>query len=74
KCLSASLVPQTGVPDIRHSTFESLRPLTSSLMDSLNFRKNIEFMRITVLFFDEKMWLGKSNMSKALTLTKKQLE
>ncbi|WZZ52568.1 hypothetical protein YC2023_052675 [Brassica napus] len=25
KCLSASPVPQTGVPDICHSTFESLR-------------------------------------------------
>ncbi|KAH0893362.1 hypothetical protein HID58_055791, partial [Brassica napus] len=36
--------------------------------------KDSEFMRITVLFLDEKMWLGKSNMSKALTLAKKQLE
>ncbi|WZZ85722.1 hypothetical protein YC2023_114301 [Brassica napus] len=31
-------------------------------------------MRITVLFLDEKTWLGKSNLSKALTLAKTQLE
>ncbi|KAF2550968.1 hypothetical protein F2Q68_00033522 [Brassica cretica] len=30
KCLSASPVPQTGVPGIRHSTFESLRVGCSS--------------------------------------------
>ncbi|KAH0939344.1 hypothetical protein HID58_006805, partial [Brassica napus] len=53
--------PQTGVPDIHHSTFESLR-------------KDSEFKGITVLFLDEKIWLEKSVMSKALTLAKKQLE
>ncbi|KAH0857017.1 hypothetical protein HID58_085278, partial [Brassica napus] len=36
--------------------------------------KDSEFMRITVLFLDEKTWLGKSNLSKALTLAKTQLE
>ncbi|CAG7902594.1 unnamed protein product [Brassica rapa] len=36
--LSASPVPQTGVPGVYHSTFESL---------------HMEFMGITVLFFDE---------------------
>ncbi|KAH0872534.1 hypothetical protein HID58_069896, partial [Brassica napus] len=36
--------------------------------------KDSEFMGITVLFLDEKMWLGKSIMFRALTLPKKQLE
>ena len=62
--LSASLVPQTGVPGVRHSTFESSRlgrssqSITAGLLrfwDSLNFKKNIEFIGITVLFFDEKV-------------------
>ncbi|KAH0880295.1 hypothetical protein HID58_067689, partial [Brassica napus] len=44
------------------------------LWDSLNFKKDIEFMGITVFLLDEKMWLGKSNLSKALTLANKQLE
>ncbi|KAH0903575.1 hypothetical protein HID58_043078 [Brassica napus] len=43
-------------------------------MDSLNFKKDSEFIGITVLFLDEKMWLGKSVLSKAMTLAKKQLE
>ncbi|KAH0911197.1 hypothetical protein HID58_034518, partial [Brassica napus] len=71
KCLFASPIPQTGVSGIRHSTFESLRIGRSN---SLNFKKDNEFMGITVLFLDEKMWLGKSSLSKALTLAKKQLE
>ncbi|KAH0871686.1 hypothetical protein HID58_078708, partial [Brassica napus] len=45
--------PQTGVPDIRHSTVESLRVGRSR--DSLNFKKDSEFMGITVLFLDEKV-------------------
>ncbi|KAH0901876.1 hypothetical protein HID58_041379, partial [Brassica napus] len=44
------------------------------IVDSLNFKKDSEFMGITVLFLDEKMWLGKSVLSRALTLPKKQLE
>ncbi|KAF2567215.1 hypothetical protein F2Q70_00026990 [Brassica cretica] len=57
--LSASPVPQTGV---RHSTFESLRRGRSSqsiasgflrFWDSLNFKKDMEFVGITVLFLDE---------------------
>uniref|UniRef100_M4DE09 Uncharacterized protein n=1 Tax=Brassica campestris TaxID=3711 RepID=M4DE09_BRACM len=54
--LSAFPVPQIGVPGIRHSTFESL----IRFWDSLNFKKDSEFMGITVLFLDEKMWLDKS--------------
>ncbi|KAH0893297.1 hypothetical protein HID58_055726 [Brassica napus] len=54
-------IPQTGV---RHSTFESLRLGRSSqsidfgflrFWDSLNFKKDREFVRITVLFLDEKI-------------------
>ncbi|KAF2539290.1 hypothetical protein F2Q68_00021839 [Brassica cretica] len=61
--LSASPVPQTGVPGVRHSTFESLRLGRSSqsiasgllrLWDSLKFKKDREFLGITVLFLDEK--------------------
>ncbi|KAF2587782.1 hypothetical protein F2Q70_00039874 [Brassica cretica] len=59
--LSASPVPQTG-PDIHHSTFEFLRLGRSSqsiafgflrLWDSLNFKKDMEFVEITILFLDE---------------------
>ncbi|KAH0868534.1 hypothetical protein HID58_075556, partial [Brassica napus] len=51
-------------PDIRHSTFESLRLGRSShsiasgflrFWDSLNFKKDKEFVGITVLFLDEKV-------------------
>ncbi|KAF3570789.1 hypothetical protein F2Q69_00059789 [Brassica cretica] len=61
--LSASPVPQTGVSGVCHSTFESLRlghsshSIASGLLcfwDSLNFKKDREFMGITVLFLDEK--------------------
>ncbi|KAF2601650.1 hypothetical protein F2Q70_00024757 [Brassica cretica] len=50
-------------PDVRHSTSESLRLGRSSqsiafgflcFWDSLNFKKDKEFVGITVLFFDEK--------------------
>ncbi|KAH0885955.1 hypothetical protein HID58_062051, partial [Brassica napus] len=50
-------------PSVRHSTFESLRLGLSSqriasgflrLWDSLNFKKDREFVGITVLFLDEK--------------------
>ncbi|KAH0863371.1 hypothetical protein HID58_080582 [Brassica napus] len=50
-------------PGVRHSTFESLRLGRSSqsiasgflrFWDSLNFKKDREFMGITVLFLDEK--------------------
>ncbi|KAH0892351.1 hypothetical protein HID58_054780, partial [Brassica napus] len=59
-------------PDIRHSTFESLRlgrssqSITSSFLrfwNSLNFKKDMEFM-----------WLHKSVLSRALTSPKKQPE
>ncbi|KAF2541050.1 hypothetical protein F2Q68_00030207 [Brassica cretica] len=59
--LSASLDPQTGV---RHSTFESLRLGRSSqsiasgflrFWDSLNVKKDREFVEITVLLLDEKL-------------------
>ncbi|KAH0880704.1 hypothetical protein HID58_068098, partial [Brassica napus] len=57
------------------SAFPASVTQPSSLsVDSLNFKKDSEFMGITVFFFDEKMWLGKSVLSKALTLAKKQLE
>ncbi|KAH0859934.1 hypothetical protein HID58_088195, partial [Brassica napus] len=36
--------------------------------------KDSEFMEITVLFLDEKIWLGKSILSKAPTLAMKQLD
>ncbi|KAF3549546.1 hypothetical protein DY000_02005853 [Brassica cretica] len=60
--LSASPVPQTGIPGVYHSTFESLRLGSSSqnivsglprFWNSLNFKKDMEFMGITVLFLDE---------------------
>ncbi|KAH0901183.1 LOW QUALITY PROTEIN: hypothetical protein HID58_040686 [Brassica napus] len=48
-------------PGVRHSTFESLRLGLSKhslwlppLLDSLNFKKDKEFVGITVLFLDEK--------------------
>ncbi|KAH0892542.1 hypothetical protein HID58_054971, partial [Brassica napus] len=50
-------------PGVRHSTFESLRLGLSSqsiasgflrFWDSLNFKKDREFVEITVLFLDEK--------------------
>ncbi|KAG5401475.1 hypothetical protein IGI04_016082, partial [Brassica rapa subsp. trilocularis] len=62
--LSASTVPQTGVSGVYHSIFESLRLGSSSqniisglprFWNSLNFKKNREFMGITVLFLDEKV-------------------
>ncbi|WZY77255.1 hypothetical protein YC2023_023639 [Brassica napus] len=62
--LSASPVFQTGVADLRHSTFESLCLGRSSqniasdffrFWDSLNFKKYSELMGITVLFLDEKI-------------------
>ncbi|KAH0873170.1 hypothetical protein HID58_070532, partial [Brassica napus] len=68
---------------VHHSTFESLRLGRSShsiascflrFWDSLSFKKDREFVGITVLFLDEKMWLGKSVLSRALTSPKKQLE
>ncbi|KAF3610582.1 hypothetical protein DY000_02047405 [Brassica cretica] len=51
-------------PGVRHSTFESLRLGRSSqsiasgflrFWDSLNFKKDKEFVGITVLFLDEKL-------------------
>ncbi|KAH0878217.1 hypothetical protein HID58_065611 [Brassica napus] len=61
---SASPVPQTSIPGVCHSTFESLRLGRSSLSiaygllrfwDSLNFKKDTEFMGITVLLLDEEV-------------------
>ncbi|KAF3546563.1 hypothetical protein DY000_02001248 [Brassica cretica] len=64
KCLSsASPVPQTGV---HHSTFESLclgrssQSIASGFLrfwDILNFKKDREFVGITVLFLNEKIRL-----------------
>ncbi|CAN6813223.1 unnamed protein product, partial [Brassica oleracea] len=60
-CLSSS---SNRRPGVRHSTFESLRLGLSSqsiasgflrLWDSLNFKKDREFVGITVLFLDEKV-------------------
>ncbi|KAL0651683.1 hypothetical protein Bca4012_094374 [Brassica carinata] len=56
------MLNQTGV-GVRHSTFESLRLGLSSehslgflrFWDSLNFKKDREFVEITVLFLDEKV-------------------
>uniref|UniRef100_A0A0D3D3H7 Uncharacterized protein n=1 Tax=Brassica oleracea var. oleracea TaxID=109376 RepID=A0A0D3D3H7_BRAOL len=54
----------TGVPDVRHLTFESLclgrssQSIAAGLLRfwvSLNFKKNSEFMGITVFFLDEKV-------------------
>ncbi|KAH0905829.1 hypothetical protein HID58_037656, partial [Brassica napus] len=68
---------------VRHSTFESLRLSRSSqsiasgflcFWDSLNFKKDREFVGITVLFLSVKMWLGKFVLSRTLTSPKKQLE
>ncbi|KAH0892754.1 hypothetical protein HID58_055183, partial [Brassica napus] len=68
---------------VRHSTFESLhlgrssQSIASGLLcfwDTLNFKKDREFMGITVLFLDEKKWLEKSVLSRALTSPKKKLE
>ncbi|CAN6826841.1 unnamed protein product, partial [Brassica oleracea] len=60
-CLSSS---SNRRPGVRHSTFESLRLGLSSqsiasgflrFWDSLNFKKDMEFVGITVLFLDEKV-------------------
>ncbi|KAF2564395.1 hypothetical protein F2Q70_00016475 [Brassica cretica] len=60
-CLSSS---SNRRPGVRHSTFESLRLGHSSqsiasgflhFWDSLNFKKDMEFVGITVLFLDEKV-------------------
>ncbi|KAF2620999.1 hypothetical protein F2Q68_00039403 [Brassica cretica] len=60
-CLSSS---SNRRPSVRHSTFESLRLGRSSqsiasgflrFCDSLNFKKDMEFVGITVLFLDEKV-------------------
>ncbi|KAF2596202.1 hypothetical protein F2Q68_00009440 [Brassica cretica] len=60
-CLSGS---SNRRPGVRHSTFESLRLGRSSqsiasgflhFWDSLNFKKDMEFVGITVLFLDEKL-------------------
>ncbi|KAH0942662.1 hypothetical protein HID58_002299, partial [Brassica napus] len=45
-----------------------------SSLSVLAIVKNSKFMGITVLILDEKMWLEKSVLSKALNLAKKQLE
>ncbi|KAH0942945.1 hypothetical protein HID58_002582, partial [Brassica napus] len=66
--------PLTGVPSIRHSTFESLRVGRSSQSIASNLLAYSAFMAIMVLFLDEKMWLSKFVLSKALTLAKKQLD
>uniref|UniRef100_A0A0D3E5X2 Replication protein A 70 kDa DNA-binding subunit B/D first OB fold domain-containing protein n=1 Tax=Brassica oleracea var. oleracea TaxID=109376 RepID=A0A0D3E5X2_BRAOL len=60
-CLSGS---SNRRPGIRHSTFESLRlgrsgqSIASGFLrfwDSLNFKKDREFVQITILFLDEKI-------------------
>ncbi|WZZ81673.1 LOW QUALITY PROTEIN: hypothetical protein YC2023_102245 [Brassica napus] len=59
--LSASPIPQTGVPasisqPSNLSIFVSEHNLwLHRFWDSLNFKKDMEFVGITVLFFDEKV-------------------
>uniref|UniRef100_A0A0D3CYJ8 Uncharacterized protein n=1 Tax=Brassica oleracea var. oleracea TaxID=109376 RepID=A0A0D3CYJ8_BRAOL len=69
RSLSLSLKPGCAIssnrrPGVRHSTFESLRLGLSSqsitygflrFWDSLNFKKDREFVGIMVLFLDEKI-------------------
>ncbi|KAH0918641.1 hypothetical protein HID58_026301, partial [Brassica napus] len=56
--------PQTGIPSVYHSTLESLRLSSSSQnINSQNFKKDMEFMGITVLFLDEKC----SDLTKEIT-------
>ncbi|KAH0859042.1 hypothetical protein HID58_087303, partial [Brassica napus] len=73
--------PQTGVHGVRHPTFESLRLGHSSqstasgllrFWDSLNFKKDNEFMGITViLFLDEKVnVVGQTRYVQGSDLTK----
>ncbi|KAH0890251.1 LOW QUALITY PROTEIN: hypothetical protein HID58_052680, partial [Brassica napus] len=59
-------------PGVRHSTFESLRLGRSSqsiafgflrFWDSLNFKKDKEFVGITVLFLDENQEYNQTNSS-----------
>ncbi|KAH0939049.1 hypothetical protein HID58_006510, partial [Brassica napus] len=66
-----------------HSTFESdslgrssqsIASVFLRFWDSLNFKKDREFVGITVLFLVEKIWLGKYVLSRALTSPKKQLK
>ncbi|KAH0910455.1 hypothetical protein HID58_033776, partial [Brassica napus] len=64
-------------PGVCPSIFESFRLSRSSQSIAYGFLasgKDREFVRIKVLFFDEKIWLGKSVMSRTLTSPKKQLE
>ncbi|KAH0929800.1 hypothetical protein HID58_015527, partial [Brassica napus] len=73
--------PQTGVPGVYHSIFESLRLGSSSqniisglprFWNSLNFKKDKEFMGITVLFLDEKVNIvGQIRFVQCFDLTKK---
>ncbi|KAH0857857.1 LOW QUALITY PROTEIN: hypothetical protein HID58_086118, partial [Brassica napus] len=79
--LSASPIRQTGVSAsvTQPSNLSVLVVSEHSLWlprfwDTLNFKKDREFVGITVLFLDEKMWLGKSVLSRALASPKKQLE
>ncbi|KAH0867354.1 hypothetical protein HID58_074376, partial [Brassica napus] len=70
----------TGVPDVRHLTFESLclgrssQSIAAGLLrfwDSLNFKKDSEFMGITVFFLDEKVnVVGKIRFVQGSYLTK----
>ncbi|KAH0878685.1 hypothetical protein HID58_066079, partial [Brassica napus] len=64
-------------PDVRHSTFESLRLGLSSqsiaygflrFWDSMNFKKDREFVGITVLFLDETSVMDSSLPRIALTM------
>ncbi|KAH0859840.1 hypothetical protein HID58_088101, partial [Brassica napus] len=72
-------------PDVHHSTFESLRlgrsnqSIASGFLrfwDSLNFKKDREFVGITVLFLDEKIFklayvVGQIRYVQGSDLTKK---
>ncbi|KAH0900863.1 hypothetical protein HID58_040366, partial [Brassica napus] len=70
-------------PDVRHSTFESLRLGRSSqsiasgflrFWDSLNFKKDREFVGITVFFLDEKVnVVGKIRYVQGSDLTKETI-
>ncbi|KAH0892908.1 hypothetical protein HID58_055337 [Brassica napus] len=72
--VSSLILRQIGVPaSVTQPSSVSILVLPC-FWDSLNFKKDTEFVGIAVLFLDEKMWLGKSVMSRVLTSPKKQLE
>ncbi|KAF3486207.1 hypothetical protein F2Q69_00054916 [Brassica cretica] len=71
--LSASPVPQTGVPDVRHSTFESLHLGRNSVIHGFisTGRANHYMPSLKV---GSIVKVGRFEVARALTLPKKQLE